>query len=115
MTAVTARGVWFRELPKPRQRLIRMMQVINFGRVSFRVRGGEADLDRTCRTRQTLKLPAGLSETRPETGLVDFELCRQQVALLETLGRIQDGVRVTVEVRHGVPLLVEIEQNHPGI
>ena len=102
----------FQELSEPRKRLIRLMQCINFGRISFHVRRGEPDVDRSWRTRRTVKLGGGENRPRPEAELADFEFCREQAALLDTLDHIADGACVTVEVRHGVPFLVEIEQDH---
>ena len=47
-----------------------------------------------------------------EAKLADFELCEEQTSLFTTLSHIRDGACVTVEVRHGVPFFVEIEQDH---
>lgn len=102
----------FRDLPEPCQRLLRLMQDTNFGRITFHVRGGEPDLGRPWRTRRTVKLPGGENGPRLETDLTDFELCQEQTALLNTLSHIRDGACVTVEVRHGLPFLVEIEQDY---
>jgi hypothetical protein len=57
-------------------------------------------------------LGSGENGPRSEAGLTDFELCKVQQALLETLGQLEDGTQVTVEVRHGLPFLIEIEQDH---
>ena len=101
-----------RESAEPVQWLIRQCQRLNFGRITFHVREGEPDIGQPWRTRRTVKLAGGENGPRPEADLADFELCREQVALVETLGRARDGVRLTVEVRHGLPFLVEIEQDH---
>ncbi len=63
------------------------------------------------RVRRTVKFAARESSGRPERHLADFELRRQQAEMLEALGEIPDGTVVTVEVRHGLPLLIEIEQD----
>lgn len=102
----------FQGLSEAQRRALRMMQVVNFGRVSFRVLRGEPDLAQPWRTRQTVKLASGENGPRPETNLADFELCRQQTALLDALRHVSDGACVAVEVRHGMPFLVEIEQDH---
>lgn len=95
------------------RRLIRLMQRINFGRISgLHVHSGRPDFSRPYRTIQTVKLNGGENGPRPETEVADFELCREQTALLDTLSRVRDGACVTVEVRHGLPFLVEIEQDH---
>lgn len=95
------------------RRLIRLMQRINFGRISgLHVHSGRPDFSRPYRTIQTVKLNGGENGPRPEADLADFELCREQTALLDALRHVRDGAHVTVEVRHGVPFLVEIEQDH---
>lgn len=99
-------------LSEPNQWLIRQCQQLNFGRVTFHVLRGEADLARPWRTRRTVKLASGENGPRTETELADFELCHEQAALLDALRYIRDGACVTVEVRHGLPFLVEIEQDH---
>lgn len=101
-----------RELAEPRQRLLRLMQDINFGRITFQVRAGEPDLNQPWRTRRTLKLPSGRNGPRSEMGLADFELCQAQAALLDAVSHVENGECVTVEVRHGLPFLVEIEKDH---
>lgn len=100
------------ELSGPTRWIIEQCQAIAFGEITFYVRRGEPDLDRSWDTRQTVKLAGGANGPRPEASLADFELCREQVLLLETLAHLRDGTKVTVEVRHGLPYLVEIEQNH---
>ena len=92
--------------------LIEQCQQLNFGRVTFQVRSGEPDLELPWSTRRTVKLASGENGPRQEADLADFELCREQATLLEALSHVRDRARVTVEVRHGLPFLVEIEQDH---
>lgn len=99
-------------LSGPNQWLLKECQRLNFGRITFYVLRGEPDLARPWRTRQTVKLASGENGPRPEADLADFELCQEQMALLDALGRVRDGLCVTVEVRKGLPFLVEIEQDH---
>lgn len=99
-------------LSGPNQWLLRECQRLNFGRITFYILRGEPDLARPWRTRQTVKLASGENGPRPEADFADFELCQEQTALLDALSHIRDGACVTVEVRHGVPFLVEIEQDH---
>lgn len=101
-----------KRLSEPNQWIIGQCQLVNFGRITFHVRSGEPDLTRTWRTRRTVKLAGGENGPRPEAGLADFELCGEQMSLLNALRRVKDGQCVTVEVRHGLPFLVEIEQDH---
>ncbi len=102
----------FRDLPEAHQRLIRTMQALGFGSVGFHVQDGLPDLDRPWCTHQTIKMSAAPNGPRPELRMGDFELCKDQVVLLEQLARVRDGARVTVEVRHGLPFTINIEQTH---
>jgi len=100
------------ELSGPNQWLIEQCQQINFGRITFHVRGGEPDVGRPYLTVQTVKLTGGDNRPRPETGSADFELRREHASALSTLARVNDGARVTIEVKHGLPFLIQIEQDH---
>ena len=88
------------------------MQDVNFGRITFRVRDGEPDLNGPWRTRRTVKLASGADGPRPESGLADFELRKEHVALFEQMARLRDGACVTIEVKYGLPFIIEIEQEH---
>ena len=101
-----------KQLSGPNRWLIGQCQQLNFGRITFHVRRGEPDRDRPWRTRRTVKLTGGENGPRPEAELSDFELCQEQTALLDALSHIKDGACVTVEVRHGLPFIIEIEQDH---
>lgn len=101
-----------RMLSEPWKRLVGMMQAINFGRVTFIVRDGAPDFTQKVRTARTVKLPAGDNGPRPETASVDFELRREVISLLGQVAQAADGARVTIEIRHGLPFIVEIEQEH---
>ena len=100
----------FSDLSTHGQRLIRLMQFTNFGRLVFLVRGGEPDADQPWRTLRTVKLVDGKNGPRPESGSADFELRKEQVTLLDQLSRLADGTCVTIEVKHGLPFLIEIEE-----
>lgn len=100
-----------KRLPEPQRRIIEQCQAINFGWITFRVKDGQPDLDHPWPTRQTVKLAGGQNGPRPESGSADFELRKEQVALLTHLSQLSDGARVTVEVKHGLPFLIEIEQD----
>lgn len=102
----------FSLLSNPSQCLLRLLQVTNFGRITFHIRSGEPDVGRPWHTRRTVKLAGGENGPRPEATRADFELRKEHTALLEHLASLSDGVRVAVEVRHGLPFLVEIEQDH---
>jgi hypothetical protein len=102
----------FSHLPGPVQRLLRMMQAVNFGGISFHVRAGLPDADEPWATRRTVKLVGGENGPRPETASADFELRKEHLALLDQLAQLGDGACVTIEVKHGLPFIIEIEQDH---
>lgn len=112
MTAAADASDRFRLLSNPRQRLLRMMQRINFGRIAFGVLGGEPDLGRPWSILRTVKLAGGNNGPRTEAASVDFDLCKEHISLLAQLAQITDGARVAIEVKHGLPFLMEIEQDH---
>ena len=101
-----------RGLPPAWQRLVRVLQRVNFGRVAFPTARGEPDTRVPWRIRRTLKLAAPANGVRPETDTADFALCQAQRAMLAQLAGVQPGARVTIEVKHGLPFLIEIEEHH---
>ncbi|MCO6436923.1 MAG: hypothetical protein J5J06_07535 [Phycisphaerae bacterium] len=103
------------QLSDPWQRLVGQCQRINFGRITLHVRNGEPDLDSPWSTQRTVKLASGDNDPRPERHLEDFELRREHLALLDALKPLVQGERVTVDVRHGLPFIVEIEQRHVAV
>lgn len=104
------------DLPESSRRLVRRMQVMNFGRIEHLVIiSGRPALDRSYRTICTVKLAVEDNGPRPEAGLGDFELCKEQAALLERLSALPDGTHVSIDVKHGAPFLIEIEQEHSAV
>ncbi|MFB3892015.1 MAG: hypothetical protein ACE15C_08325 [Phycisphaerae bacterium] len=101
-----------RMLSEPRNRLVKMMQALNFGRITFTVRGGAPDFTQEVRTVRTVRLPAGDNGPRPEAGSADFELRKEVIAFLEQAAQAADGARVAVQVKYGLPFQVEIEELH---
>ena len=100
-------------LPEPWKRLVELMQALNFGRITgLAVRAGQPDLAKGFRTVRTVKLPAGDNGPRPEAGSADFELRKEVISLRDQVAKADDGARVTVEVKHGLPFLIEIEEEH---
>lgn len=98
------------QIPNRQQQIFELCQTINFGRVTFAVRDGGLDPSRPWRTVQTVKLAGGENGARPEAGIADFALRVEHTALLTQLAMVPNGTRVTVEVKHGVPFLLEIDQ-----
>lgn len=92
-----------RDLSKPRLWLIEQCQLLNFGGLTFGVLGGEPDPTRLLRLVRTVKLADGNNRPRPEAGADNFELCKEQLALIRALAGLPDGSVVTVRVANGLP------------
>jgi len=101
-----------KQLPKRKQWLVRQCQLINFGRIALYVVRGEPDLSRPWHTRRSVKLAGGENGPRREGDIADFELRKEHVALFDQLSSLTDGQCVRIEVKHGLPFLIEIEQDH---
>jgi len=99
-------------LAEPWKRLVEMMQDLNFGRVVFFIRAGQPDFTRPVRTVRTVKPAGDRNGTRREARRVDFELRKEVTMLLDHAAQAPDGAQVTVKVEHGLPVLIEIEQEH---
>ncbi len=91
------------QLSGPNRWLVERCQSINFGSVTFHVRGGEPDLRRLHSRVRTLKLAGGANDPRAEAARDDFQLRREHLALLERLKALPDGTRVRVKIAHGLP------------
>src|SRR5690606_10933447 len=92
-------------LSAPDQWLVRQMQQLGFGRISFTVQGGCAHPSAGYRVFRTVKLRAGGEDVRPMPQVLraDFVLRNEQLVLLENLRVIPDGTHVTVKVAVGLP------------
>jgi len=99
-------------LPEGDRRLTRLMQQVTFGRITFSVRSGQPDFTRPFRTVRTVKPAGGENGPRPEAHSADFEVRKEVTSLIEQVARAADGAQVTVEVKHGLPFLIEIEEEH---
>jgi hypothetical protein len=91
------------ELSAPNRWLVERCQHINFGSITFHVRGGELDLGRPHSRVRTLKVAGGVNGLRPEAASDDFELRHEHIALFEQLKELPDGTRVRVRITHGLP------------
>ena len=99
-------------LSEPWKRLVGTMQALNFGRITFLIRAGAPDFTQKVRTVRTVKLAGGVNGPRVEAGSADFELRKEVISLRDQVAKAADGARVTVEVKHGLPFLIEIEEEH---
>jgi len=92
------------------QRLIELMQRINFGRIEgLSVRRGQPVLDPPPRVVREIKF-GGENGPRPEATKQDFELkalVRDLFAHLEAMG---NGVVRCIEIKHGLPFRMTVEE-----
>jgi hypothetical protein len=91
-------------------RLIDLLQNNPFCRIEcLQVGGGEPLFSPPPRVIQKLKMGAE-NRPRPESTLPDFWLKRQAIELLETIAELGEGEIRSIEIAHGLPLMVEIER-----
>ena len=98
-------------LPPARRRLVTLMQEVNFGRVEgIVVRGGEPILDPLPRVVREIKLCAE-NGPRPEVAKDDFALRAQVRDLFAHMEAMDDGVICCIEVKHGLPFKMTVEED----
>jgi hypothetical protein len=91
-------------------RLVELSQEHPFCRIlGLRVRAGEPSFTPPPTIIQKLKIGAD-NAPRPEAALPDFWLKKQMIELLEIIADVGEGEIKTIEIVHGLPLLVEIER-----
>lgn len=96
-------------VPSPARQLIELIQLLNFGRIeNLNVRQGSPEFEPPPRVIKMLKL-GGQDGSREEATLTDFQLKQPVVDLLRTMNEIGDGRILVIEVRHGLPITVEVE------
>jgi len=101
------------DLSREGQTLVEQMQRINFGRIEhLPIRGGQPVWADQSRVIRKVKL-GGENSPRTESGYGEFELKRQVVDLFDQLERIGDGLIHSLEIKHGLPFAMDIEE-FPG-
>jgi hypothetical protein len=101
----------FVQLSPARQRLIRLLQNTNFGKIeSLAFMGGEPVLEKSVRRMREFKFGSE-NGSRPEDCLADFELKQQVLELLDFLDERRDGVIELLEVRNGLPFRMVIVES----
>ena len=108
----------FSGLSSPRHRLVKLLQFVNFGRIEgIRVRGGEPVLDgngllifRTVKLRGGGDREGDPNQPRRSAAAGNFALKREVLALFKQLDQIKDGLVRRLDVAHGLPMLIEVEQ-----
>ncbi len=97
------------DLSPAKQRLLRLFQTINFGRIEeLEIRNGEPEFNPPPRMFVELKLDAA-DGSRPESRLNRFPLRSQVERFFDQISRLNDGAVEVIEVRHGLPFRMVIE------
>ena len=97
------------ELSPAKQRLLRLFQAINFGRIEeLEIRNGEPEFSPPPHVFVELKLDAA-DGPRPESHLDRFPLRSQVERFFAQIARLNDGAIEVIEVRHGLPFRMVIE------
>ncbi len=97
------------DLSPARQRLLRLLQSINFGRVEeLEIRNGEPVFSPAPRVFVELKLDVNDSP-RPESRLERFPVREQVARLFTQIAHLNEGTVEVIEVRHGLPFRMVIE------
>ena len=91
-------------------RLVTLFQEINFGRIErLGVRNGLPIFEPPPRVIRKIKVGAE-NRPRPETSSQDFLLKKEIIEFFNHLSDVGDGVIKRIEVRHGLPRAMEIEE-----
>jgi hypothetical protein len=97
------------DLSEGRRRLLRLMQEIHFGSIEeLEIRGGEPVFHPSPRVVREIKF-GGDNSPRPETAAKDCAVKPQVAELLDSLTRIRDGTIGRLEVQHGIPFRMKLE------
>jgi len=92
------------------RRLVRLMQRINFGCIKeLTIRQGEPCFDPLPRVYRDVKFGADNTQ-RPELDLSVFVLKKQVIELFSEFSELRDGVVLWLEVRHGLPFRMRVEE-----
>jgi hypothetical protein len=91
------------------ERLVRLMQGLNFGRLEgLAVRAGEPVFDPPPRVIREFK--PGSNGKRSESQLSDFALRKELADLFDYFSRVQNVTILSIQVIHGLPFKVEVEE-----
>ena len=97
-------------LTSGRRRLVEMMQQLNFGRIEdLEIRSGEPLFSPAPRVVQDIKI-GGENGPCPESLFPDFLLKNQIIELFEHLDRLGDATIASIDVKHGLPFKLVVEQ-----
>jgi hypothetical protein len=97
------------DLSPARQRLLRLFQTLNFGRVEeLEIRNGEPAFSPAPRVFVELKLDAD-DGPRPESHMNRFPLRSQVARFFDRIGSLNHGTVELIEIRHGMPFRMVFE------
>ena len=86
------------------------MQALNFGRIeNLRIRNGAPDFGQAPRVIRDVKF-GGDAGPRPELQSEDFLLKEPVRLLFEQIGELEDATIHSLEVKHGLPFRMQIEE-----
>jgi hypothetical protein len=97
-------------LSPQRQRLVELMQKINFGRITnLMVQRGEPQITSTTFIEREVKF-GGQNGPRPEYQAADFTLKQELVDLFDQMSTIGNFTIRQLEVKHGLPFLMRLDE-----
>jgi len=98
-------------LPAGRQRLLEMMQALNFGRIEhLSVADGEPVFHPPPKVTREVKFGAD-NGPRPELSLDDFVLKAEVHELFDAINEIGNGIIERIEIRHGLPFRMIVAES----
>ena len=104
------RAIRSSQLSANEQRLLKLLQQINFGRLrGLRIRKGQPVFDPPPRTQRDHKF-GGQNGPRAEVRLEDYVLKKEVIELFRQLRQLGNGTIVNLEVRAGLPFLMTDEE-----
>lgn len=92
------------------QKLLELMQNINFGRIeNILVEDGRPVITTDTRVEREIRL-GGVIGSRPELESKNFALKQAQVEMFNLIAQMDEGCISRIEVKHGLPFLMRVAQ-----
>ena len=99
-----------KDLSEPRQHLVELMQEINFGQIeALTIRNGEPVFKPAPRVSRVHKFGAQ-NDAKKVSGSRDFVLRKELTELFHQFDELGTGVIESIEVRHGLPFWMRVEE-----
>jgi hypothetical protein len=104
------------DLCESERQLVELLQDLDFGRIEeLHIRDGKPAFDPAPHVVATLKMQAETC-VRDESHLRDFSLKQSVVLLLLLMRQMGDGKILVIQVRHGLPVTVDVDRPvHRGL